>query len=67
MTGTGTYPLASVDFASYLVSLQSGKSKLASGVATVGGRTHIGVITRREGFRMFDEPELRHTNVGYSP
>jgi hypothetical protein len=51
---------------SYLVGLQSGKSKFATGVATVGGRTHIGVITKREGFRMLDEPELRHTNIGYN-
>jgi hypothetical protein len=60
-------PQDAVDFASYLVGLQSGKSKFASGVATVGGRTHIGVITKREGFRMLDEPELRHTNIGYNP
>jgi hypothetical protein len=64
----GNLPIQdAVDFASYLVALQSGKSKFASGVATVGGRTHIGVITKAQGFRMLDEPELRHTNVGYSP
>lgn len=54
-----------VDFAAYLVSLQSGKAKFASGVATVGGRTHIGVITKSLGFRMLDEPELRHRNIGF--
>jgi hypothetical protein len=32
----------------------------------VGGRTHVGMITKSEGFRMLDEPELRHTNIGYN-
>jgi hypothetical protein len=62
----GKLPLQdAIDFSAYLVNLQSGKSKFASGVATVGGRTHIGLITKREGFRMLDEPELHHTNVGF--
>jgi hypothetical protein len=47
------------------VGLQSGKSKFAVGVPTVGGRTHVGVITRHEGFRMLSEPELRHRPVGF--
>lgn len=54
-----------VDLASFLVGLQSGQSKFAMGVPTVGGRTHVGVVTRHEGFRMLDEPELRHTHVGF--
>jgi hypothetical protein len=64
----GNLPLQdAVDLASFLVGLQSGKSKFAMGVPTVGGRTHVGVITRHEGFRMVGEPELRHTHVGFIP
>ncbi|MGF6879046.1 hypothetical protein [Paraburkholderia sp. MM5477-R1] len=55
-----------VDFVSYLVNLQSGRAKFARGVATVGGRTHIGVITRNNKLRMLNEPELVHRNPGYS-
>jgi hypothetical protein len=54
----------SIDLTAYLVELQSGKARFASGVATVGGRTHIGLITKQEGFRMLDEPELHYTRVG---
>ena len=62
----GNLPLQdAVDLASFLVGLQSGKSKFSTGVPTVGGRTHIGVVTKHEGFRMLGEPELRHTHVGF--
>ncbi|MBB5468542.1 hypothetical protein HDG32_004672 [Paraburkholderia sp. CI2] len=54
-----------VDFVSYLVNLQSGRAKFARGVATVGGRTHIGVVTRSNRLRMLSEPELVHRNVGF--
>lgn len=55
-----------VDFVSLLVNTQSGIQKFASGIATVGGRTHIGVIRRDEQFRMLNEPELVHAHTGYS-
>jgi hypothetical protein len=62
----GNLPLQdAVDLASFLVGLQSGRSKFALGVPTVGGHTHIGVVTRHEGFRMLGEPELRHPHVGF--
>ncbi len=62
----GDLPLQdAVNLAAYLVGLQSGKARFAHGVPTVGGRTHVGVITKANGFRMLDEPELRHTNVGF--
>ncbi|SOE67021.1 hypothetical protein SAMN05446935_2925 [Burkholderia sp. YR290] len=54
-----------VDFVSYLVNLQSGRAKFSRGVATVGGRTHIGVITRNHRLEMLSEPELVHRNVGF--
>lgn len=53
-----------IDFTSYLVNLQSGRATFSSGVPTVGGRTHIGVVSRN-GFRMLNEPELVHRNTGY--
>lgn len=34
-----------VNFVAYLIMMQAGKSRFAPGIATVGGRTHIGVIT----------------------
>jgi hypothetical protein len=61
----GNLPIQdSIDLAAYLLELQSSKAKFASGVATVGGRTHIGLITKQEGFRMLDEPELHYARVG---
>lgn len=53
-----------VEFASFLVNLQSGKSIFARGVPTVGGRTHIGVV-RHNSFTQLNEPSLQHRNVGY--
>lgn len=58
-------PLQSaLDFVAYLVGLQSGKSKYVRGVPTVGGRTHIGILTKGK-FEMKNEPDLIHTNLGY--
>jgi hypothetical protein len=54
-----------VNLTAYLVGLQSGKARFAYGVPTVGGRTHVGVITKANAFKMLDEPELKHTNVGF--
>jgi hypothetical protein len=55
-----------VDFVSYLVNLQSGRSKFVRGVATVGGRTHIGIITKGDPLKMLNEPEIAHRNVGFT-
>jgi hypothetical protein len=54
----------SIDLTAYLVGLQSGKAKFAKGIATVGGRTRIGLIRKQEGFHMLNEPELHYTRVG---
>ena len=62
----GNLPLQSaVDFVAFLVNLQSGKSRFASGVATVGGRTQVAVVTKGEGFRILNEPELQHRHTGF--
>lgn len=55
-----------VDLAELLVNLQSGVQRFATGVATVGGRTHIGVLKRGEKFAMLNEPKLVHNHTGYS-
>jgi len=55
-----------VDFVSYLVNLQSGRSKFVRGVATVGGRTHIGIINKGDPLKMLNEPEISHRNVGFT-
>ena len=55
-----------VDLAELLVNLQSGMQRFANGVATVGGRTHIGVLKRGEKFAMLNEPKLVHNHTGYS-
>jgi hypothetical protein len=54
-----------VDLVSYLVNLQSGRAKFVRGVATVGGRTRIGVLTRNTDFRMLNEPEIVHRSTGF--
>ena len=54
-----------VDLVSYLVNLQSGRAKFVRGVATVGGRTRIGVLTRNADFRMLNEPEIVHRSTGF--
>jgi hypothetical protein len=55
-----------VNFVSYLILLQAGKSRFARGVATVGGRTHIGVITKEKGYRQLNEPDLTHHYIGFA-
>lgn len=55
-----------VNFVSYLIMMQAGKSRFAPGVATVGGRTHVGVITKDQGYRQLNEPELSHHYTGFS-
>jgi len=62
----GNLPLQdAIDFAAYLINIQSGRAKFSEGVPTVGGRTHIGLITRQDGFRMIDEVPLTHRNTGF--
>lgn len=55
-----------VDLVELLVNLQSGMQRFANGVATVGGRTHVGVLKRGEKFAMLNEPKLQHNHTGYS-
>jgi hypothetical protein len=54
-----------IDFAAYLANIQSGWAKFSAGLARVGGRTHIGLITRDQGFRMINETALTHSNTGF--
>ena len=51
----------SIDLTACLVKLQSGKAKFAKGIATVGGRTCIGLIRKQEGFQMLNKPDLQCT------
>ena len=53
-----------VNFVSFLVMLQAGKSRFARGIATVGGRIHVGVV-KKEGFTLLNEPELAHRITGF--
>src|SRR5450759_2662048 len=55
-----------IDFVAYLVNLEAGKHKFERGVPTVGGRTHIGLITRSDGFRIINPPSLTHQNTGFA-
>lgn len=54
-----------VDLVSYLVNLESGKQKFVSGIPTVGGRTHIGVMNKSDGFKELEKPELKHRVKGH--
>jgi hypothetical protein len=63
--GYANFPLQdAVDFVSYLIMMQGGKARFARGVGTVGGFTHIGVITK-QGFKALAEPELEHRFTGF--
>ena len=53
-----------VNLVSYLVLVQMGLSRFEDGVPTVGGRIHIGVITKGR-FRLLNEPELVHRHIGF--
>ena len=55
-----------IDFAAFLVNLETGRSKFYPGIETVGGRTHIGLLTRTRKFKMLNEPELEHSNLGFA-
>lgn len=55
-----------VNMASYLVFLQAGKARFERGVATVGGRIHVGVVTKEDGFRVLNAPKLAHRYTGFS-
>jgi hypothetical protein len=55
-----------VSFVSAMVMVQASRARFAHGVATVGGRTHIGVVTKQNGFRLLNEPELAHRYTGFS-
>jgi len=54
-----------IDFVSFLVLTQAGKQKFAPGLATVGGRIHIGYATKEHGFKFLNEPELTHKHTGF--
>ena len=65
--GYSNLPLQeAVNFASAMVMVQASHSRFAAGIATVGGRTHIGVITKSKGFRTVNEPEITHKLTGLS-
>lgn len=55
-----------VELVELLVNTQSGMQRFARGIPTVGGRTHIGVLKRGEGFKPLNEPTLQHLHTGYS-
>ncbi|MCE0733502.1 hypothetical protein LWH48_12010 [Halomonas sp. G15] len=55
-----------IDFVEMLVNTQSGMQRFEPGIATVGGRTHIGVLRRGERFTMLNEPELVHKHTGFN-
>jgi hypothetical protein len=55
-----------IDLASLLVNIQSGMQHFSTGIATVGGRTHVGVLQRNSPFRKLKEPKLAHAHTGYS-
>lgn len=63
---TANMPLQyGIELVAYLVNQESGRQKFTRGVMTVGGRTHIGVITKTEGYRELNKPALEHKHIGY--
>lgn len=55
-----------IDFVEMLVNTQAGMQRFEPGIATVGGRTHIGVLRRNCAFQMLNEPELVHKHTGFN-
>lgn len=55
-----------IDFVEMLVNTQAGMQRFEPGIATVGGRTHIGVLRRKTQFTMLNEPELIHKHTGFN-
>ena len=53
-----------VNFASAMVMTQASLARFCQGVATVGGRTHIGIVTKERGFWAPNEPEITHRFTG---
>jgi hypothetical protein len=54
-----------INFVSFLVLTQEGKQKFAPGLATVGGRIHVGYATKAKGFNFLNELELTHNQTGF--
>lgn len=54
-----------VQFAAFLVNTESGLQRFTRGIATVGGRTHVGVIQKGSQFRMLNEQVLSHDHTGF--
>ena len=55
-----------VNMVSYFVLMQAGMARFGDGIATVGGRTHIAVVTKEKGVTMLNEPQLTHKYIGFS-
>jgi hypothetical protein len=55
-----------INFVSFLVLTQEGQQKFAPGIATVGGRIHVGYATKSDGFKFLNEPELTHSQTGFA-
>ena len=56
---------SAVDLVSTLVNAESAIQKFSHGIATVGGRTRIGLMRRGTPFAFLNEPEIVHHHVGY--
>ena len=54
-----------INMVAYLVLMQAGKARFEKGIATVGGRIHVAVITKDRGFQLLNEPNLTHKYTGF--
>lgn len=57
---------SAVDLVSTLVNAESAIQKFSMGIATVGGRTRIGLMCRGTKFAFLNEPQIVHHHVGYN-
>ena len=48
-----------VELVEMLVNTQSGMQRFSRGIPVVGGRTHIGVLKRGDGFQLLNAPDLQ--------
>ena len=54
-----------VNMVSSLVLMQAGMSRFGDGIATVGGRIHFAAVSKKDGIKLLNEPELKHKFTGF--
>lgn len=57
---------ASIDFVDFLVDIMKKAQKFSNKLPTVGGETHIAIITKSHGFKWISKEEYKYKDYGIS-